>query len=384
MKKYIVMGIVAAAVAAIGVKFFTTQSLVRGRPAIRTVAVETARITRASLGDTARFTGSIYAEERYDATPKISGILRQVHFNVGDIVRRGDVLAVIDDDEYQLAVDQAKAKLRVAHANANDAEKQLEISRRNFSRTDNLLQENVISVQEYDAVEALYQAALAKKETAQAEVHHAEAELKTAEVRLGYTRIIAEWTNGPDDRVIGQRYKDAGAIVTTTTPVISVLDISTVRAVIAVTEKEYARLTQGDRAAVMTDAFPGRVFEGRVLRIPQELDADTREAEVEIAVDNPARELKPGMFIRADIEFARHDNTPAALLEAVVRREDGTRGVYVVSPDRTSVAFAPVTEGIVDGALVELVGADDLVDREVVTLGQHLLREGIAVKVVER
>lgn len=343
--------------------------------------METARIKKADLGDRVIFTGSIRAEERYDAAPKISGIIRQVNFNVGDIVRHGDVLAVLDDDEHILAVEKADAELRVAQATAKDAAAQLEISKRDFERSENLRREMVISAQEYDRADATLKAQEAKYETAVAQVRQAEAALKTARVILGYTRVTADWMDGPPQRVIGQRYMDAGGLVNANTPILSVLDITTVRAIISVSEKEYPKIALEDRVLVTTDAFPGRRFVGRVSRIPQELGNLTREAEVEVAVDNLDRSLKPGMFVRADIEFQRRVGAAAAPLEAVVRRDDGSRGVYLVNEDRTQVSFQPITEGIVDGSWVELIDGNVLLDREVVVLGQHLLKDGITIRV---
>lgn len=384
MRKVIALALLVACAGFVGWKYFATEIKQRspGRGGARNVvAVETARIEQADLGDRVIFTGSIKAEERYDAAPKIAGIIRQVNFNVGDIVKRGDVLATLDDDEHRLEVDQAEAGLRVAQANANDAESQLEIARRDFIRAENLLAEKVISAQEYDRYDATLKAQQAKYETTIAQVKLAEAALKTAKVKLGYTRVIAEWNEGPEQRVIGQRFMDAGALATVTTPILSVLDIHTVRAVISVSEKEYPKISLGDQVAISTDAFPGRVFIGTVSRIPQELGAYTREADVEVAVDNKDQRLKPGMFVRADIEFQRRYGATAAPLEAVVRREDGKRGVYVLNDDRTQVSFQPVTEGIVDGQLVELVDGGNLMGREVVVLGQHLLKDGIAIRV---
>lgn len=174
---------------------------------------------------------------------------------------------------------------------------------------------------------------------------------------------------------------DAGGLVNANTPILSVLDITTVRAIISVSEKEYPKIALEDRVLVTTDAFPGRRFVGRVSRIPQELGNLTREAEVEVAVDNLDRSLKPGMFVRADIEFQRRVGAAAAPLEAVVRRDDGSRGVYLVNEDRTQVSFQPITEGIVDGSWVELIDGNVLLDREVVVLGQHLLKDGITIRV---
>lgn len=383
MRKVVIFLILAGVVGYVAVKYFRTDAKQKGGRGARStvVAVETAKIETADLGDRVIFTGSIKAEERYDASPKISGIIRSVNFNVGDRVKRGEVLAVLDDDEYRLIVEQEEASLRVAQANANDAEKQLTIIRRDFERIDNLWRERVISAQEYDKTDATLKAQEAKYESAIANVRLAEAMLKTAQVKLGYTRVMADWDEGPDERVIGQRYKDAGGLVAANTPILSVLDIDRVRAIISVSEKQYPRIALGDKVIVSTDAFPGREFHGQVARIPQELGALTREAEIEVAVDNRALALKPGMFIRADIEFQRRKDAVAAPLAAVVRRDDGRRGVYVVGDGTDTVAFQPVVEGIVDGDLVELVNAPDMVGLEVVVLGQHLLKDGITVKV---
>ncbi|MCC8109251.1 MAG: efflux RND transporter periplasmic adaptor subunit [Planctomycetes bacterium] len=383
MRKVIVVCILAAIVGVVAWKYFTTEvadnSRSRRGPGI--VAVETARIEQTDLGDRVVFTGTIKAEERFDAAPKIAGIIRSINYNAGDVVRRGAVLAVLDDDEYILAVEKEEASLLVAQATAQDAEAQLEIARRDYDRSKNLRDEQVISEQEFDKIDATFKAAQAKYDTAVAQVRLAEAALNTAKVVLNYTRVRADWEDGPDERVIGQRWYDAGAMVAANTPIIPVLDINTVRAVISVSEKQYPRLRLNDRVTVTTDAFPGRGFPGRISRIPQELGDLTREAEVEVAVDNPDLALKPGMFVRATIEFERADNAVAAPLAAVVRRDDGLRGVYVVNAGQDAVTFQPVTEGIVDGAYVELVNADALLGREVVVLGQHLLKDGINVRV---
>ncbi len=385
MRKFIVIVVLCALVAAVVWRYVTTQAKQNQsrRATGAVVAVETVRIAQADLGDRVVFIGSIVAAESYDAAPKISGFIRQINFNVGDTVSHGDLLAVLDDDEHRLNVEQNEARLQVALASANDAESQLEIARRDFERVSNLLRERVISSQEFDRTDAVLKAAEAKRDSAVAQVKLSEAELRTAQVRLGYTRIRAEWDGGGNERVIGQRYMDAGAHVNANTPILSVLDIDTVRAVIPVSEKEYPKIALGDRVAVATDAFPGRTFAGQVSRIPQELGVGTREAEVEVAVENADRALKPGMFIRADIEFQRSDNAVAAPLAAVIRRDDGSRGVYLVNEGRDSVVFQTVREGIVDGGLVELLDGASLLGREVVTMGQHLLKDGMSVRVAD-
>lgn len=385
MRKLLLFIVLAAVVGVVGWKFFTTQVTKRESRRRRSsvVAVETAIIGQADLGDRATFTGSIYANERYDAAPKIPGIVKQVRFDAGDIIHKGDLIAVLDDDEYQLAVEQAEARVQVAEAVAQDAEAQLTITRREHERNTSLHSQRVISSQELDRIEATLTAQEAKLETTLAELKLSEAELKTRDVILGYTRVVADW-DGPDqERVIGQRYRDPGNLVATTTPIVSVLDINSVKAVIPVSEKEFPRIRLNGVAEVVTDAFPGRVFHGRIKRIPQELGMLSREAEIEISIDNTDHTLKPGMFVRVSIEFQRHDHAVAAPLAAVVRRDDGSRGVYVVNDDRDQVVFQRVTEGIVDGSMVELINGGDLLNKEVVILGQHLLKDGMNVRIAD-
>ncbi len=384
MRKFLIFLVLAATVGAVGWKYFTTGTDVKQkRKGPGSVAVETAVIQRADLGDRVLFTGSVKAEERYDAAPKIAGIVEHIFYNVGDSVKKGDVLAILDDDEYVLAVEQAEANLRVAMANANDAESQLEIARRDFDRMENLRNERVISVQDYDKADATLKAAEAKFETSIAQERLSQAALKTAEVKLGYTRIRANWEADPDERVIGARMVDPGALVAANTPILSILDISTVRAIIPVSEKEYPKIVMHGPVTVTSDAFPGKIFPGEISRIPQELGNLSREAEIEIAINNRERLLKPGMFVRANIEFERANDAVAVPQEAIVRRDDGRRGVYIVNDEQNQAAFQPIVEGIVDGKFVQAIDGDDLLGREVVVLGQHLLKDGIGIRVAD-
>ncbi len=364
--------------------YVTTQRPEGRRRSIASiVAVETAKVKTADLKDRGIFTGSIRASERFDAAAKINEIIKEIRFDAGDTVNRGDVLAVLDDEEYALAVDKAEADLAVAKANVVDAQRQFEITLRDFERAENLYKQTVISSQEYDKYAATYQAQQAKHEVAQAQVKLAETALRTAKVKLAQTRVVASWPGDSASRLVAKRYLDPGAIAKTNDPILAIIDISTVKAMIAVNEKDYPKIEVGYRVDITTDAFPGRVFVGEVRRISQELGDLAREAEVEIEVDNPDLALKPGMFIRAEIEFKHADNVPAAPLEAVVRREDGDKGVFVLDRESSQVTFRAVTEGIFDKGLVELIGGKELLGSEVVVMGQHLLKDGTQVVVAE-
>ncbi|MDR3211924.1 MAG: efflux RND transporter periplasmic adaptor subunit [Planctomycetota bacterium] len=384
MAKYLLILVLVAGAAYVA-WLYVNKAPVAGRSgqSATSVAVETARVKERDLSDRAIFTGAIRASERFDAAFRLTESVREIRVDAGDVVRRGEVLAVLDDEEYTLAVEQAEANLAVARANANDARMQLDITQRDFDRAKRLHEQTVIAAQEYDRYAAAHQAQAAKCEVAEAQVKLVESTLETARLRLKHTRLVADWTDGSDWRIVAKRYVDPGAIAGANDPILAIINIDTVKAVINVNEKEYTKIAADFPVILSTDAFPGREFTGRVGAIAQELGDLSREAEITIVIDNPDHALKPGMFIRAEMVFSRHDAIPAAPLEAVVRREDGDRGVFVVDRELGEVVFKSITEGILDRGWVELVGGGDLLGSEVVVMGQHLLKEGSKVTFFE-
>jgi RND family efflux transporter MFP subunit len=132
----------------------------------------------------------------------------------------------------------------------------------------------------------------------------------------------------------------------------------------------------GQEATVTTDAYPGRVFDGRIVRVAPLLKETSREARVEVEITNPEGLLKPGMFVRVQIEFDRHDNATVVPTNALAHRED-REGVFLVDLMEKKAHFVPVTVGIVSGDEAEIT-APPLAGM-VVTLGQHLLTDGSAI-----
>ena len=162
-------------------------------------------------------------------------------------------------------------------------------------------------------------------------------------------------------------------------PIVSVLDIDVLKAVVHVTERDYAKVQPGQAVGVTTDAAAGRTFTGRIMRVAPLLREASRQARVEIEVPNPQRLLKPGMFIRAQINLGTRENAVVVPRSAIVRR-NGRRGVFVADRQALTARFAPVTPGTVEGDLAELVDPPTSLEGAwVVTLGHHLLEDGSAI-----
>jgi len=209
-----------------------------------------------------------------------------------------------------------------------------------------------------------------------AQVAEKEAALKAVQVRLSYTRIHANWEDGKAHRVVGERFMDEGAMLAPNASIVSILDIGSVTAVIHVIERDYPKLVIGQNAVVVTDAFPGKSFPGKIVRIAPLLRETSREARVELRVPNSGHVLKPGMFVRVQIEFQRHENAVVVPLTALTKRL-GQQGVFVADRQEMKAHFVPVTLGIVNNEWAEVLKSP--VSGWVVTLGQHLLEDGATI-----
>ncbi|MGD8882138.1 MAG: efflux RND transporter periplasmic adaptor subunit, partial [Desulfobacterales bacterium] len=174
-------------------------------------------------------------------------------------------------------------------------------------------------------------------------------------------------------RVVGERYVDEGAMLAPNTPIVSILDIGTLIAVINVIERDYPKIQAGLEAVISTDAFPGQTFSGRVVRIAPLLMEKSREARIEIEISNKQRRLKPGMFVRVQIEFQQHENATVVPIAALVKR-NGQQGVFELDRSEKKAHFVPVELGIVNGTQAEILNPP--LSDAVVTLGQHLLEDG--------
>ncbi|MDD5697430.1 MAG: efflux RND transporter periplasmic adaptor subunit [Victivallaceae bacterium] len=182
-------------------------------------------------------------------------------------------------------------------------------------------------------------------------------------------------------RYIGKKYLDAGQMLKANDAILTIVDIRRMKAMVNVIEKDYPLLKSGQPAVVTTDAYPDRTFAGKVYKITKVLDEYSRQAEVEIEIDNSQLLLRPGMFVKVSIEFATLENAQVIPKHAVVNFNDVT-GVFMLSADRKTVRFIPVKTGLMDGDNIQIVSP--ILVRPVVTLGNHLLYNGIAINITSR
>lgn len=339
------------------------------------VAVETTPVQRITLRDIHKFSGTLQAEGQFDVGPKISGRLAQLLVDIGDAVHSGQVIARLDDDEAVQQVDQARAELGVASAGLVEARSLLSVKERQYERMRQLHQRRIASDAELETAQVEAEAQRARVQVAQAQVTQREAALRAAEVRLSYTVIRAAWS-GNGTRVVGERYVNQGALLSANQPIVSIVDLHALTAVIFAAERDYPRLRIQQAATVRAEAFPGKAFAGHIVRLAPVFRESSRQARVEVRVANPGGELKPGMFATVEVELDRAEQAVAVPVAAVVTR-DGRKGVFLADLVGRQARFVPVQTGIVDEGLTQIV--EPALSGRVVTLGNHLLSDGVAI-----
>ena len=377
MKKPIIITVVLIVVAFVSWRVydsvFVPQGGERGFGA-RPVPVEVSNVEQRTMRDRGEFSGTLLPLSKFSVAPKVSGRLEKLHVNIGDTVRNGDLIAVLDSEEYEQVVLQAKAALQVSQANLADSKSELDIATRELTHVRDLLERKIASETELDAALSNYNSANSSYEVSEAQVKQSEAALRAAEVRLSYTKIKATWEDNKDKpRIVAERFVDEGEMLSANANIVSIVDLSTVRAIINVVEQDFPEIRIGQPTSITTDAYGDRVFTGKVARRAPVLQEESRQARVEIEIPNPEGLLAPGMFVRVMIEFARHDNVKVVPQTALVRRNDIV-GVFQADLGENKAHFVAVRKGIADSSWVEIIEPD--LQGPVVVLGHNLLEDG--------
>jgi len=342
-----------------------------GRPA-QIVTVDLARAEVGSIEEKLPLTGSLKPVEQVDVTPKSTGRVVKIYFNVGDSVKSGDVIAELDRDELEQQISRAQAAITVSRASLAQRQAELANAEAQFARVEQLHDGGLISPQDYESQRTQTEVVRAQVTLAEAQLQQSEAELRQLNIQLDQTSILA-----PIDGQVANRNADVGALLGPNSPIVRLVNLSTMMTQANVPEREVARLRVGSRAVVHVDAFGDREFVGHVARIAPVLDAATRSALIDIAIDNPGGLLRAEMFARVELDLA---STREALLiprEALVYRGQQP-GVYLVNGNQPE--FQPLDIGLNQGSMVEVLSNLEP-GTVIVGKGSTMIGEGDTIRV---
>ena len=318
---------------------------------VPTIAAETGTVARRDLVEPLLVRGAIAAPPNEDVklASQVPGRVVAMSVAEGDSVRAGQVVAEIETPPLEDQQRQARAALAQAKA-------ALENARLNLARTERLFERGIAAGKEIEDARA--QAA-----AAEAGLEQAEAALATADRQLGRAHV-----RSPISGQVVKRFVGVGEQVDGTPgqPLLEVANVDRVEVAAHVAADHLGRVRVGQSAAIVSDAWPDRTFDGEVIAIAPAVDPATNAALVRIRVKNPERRLKIGMFAQARIGLSEKKGVLVVPPSAVSKGDEGA-AVYVVSGEEA--VRTPVKIGLETPEAVELLSG--------VKEGQRVLTSGI-------
>ncbi len=335
------------------------------------VPVEIEDVSAGSIEETIEVTGWIRANHVVDVTSKVPGRIEslQLILDSGDVVaveeglavRKGQELAVIDHDIYLAQVAAAKADLQATEVELADAEREKKRITRLFEGG--------------SATEQSKDKAVTAAELAAARINLARANLELAQINLRESMIVS-----PIDGVVTAKHIDQGNLIREGDRIVTIAEMKTVKAIVAVAEKYGGEIAVGTPARIKVDAFGDRIFDAEVYSVYPVLDEQTHTIQAEIRMKNDDLLLKPGMFARLTLVTKRKDNAVVISRDVVLGGRIDEPYVYVVEDDTAHKHFVKI--GIKQADKYEII--DGLKAKEkLVVNGMNYLMDGMKVKVVQ-
>ena len=311
-----------------------------------------------------RYPIELEADEEVAITPvAISGFLRKVVVDVGDEVKGGQLIALVDCREYAAQRVQAETAIAKWEAQVDESASQLN---RLTRMGDKLVAPSEIEKARADA------------RVAEAELADARAKLSEAGQRQGYCSLRA-----PFSGFVSNRYLDPGAMVTPGgTPVVSIVKTQEVRVVASVTEQDAPQIMRGAEVDLEFHAFPETVFHAEVVRVGRSLDEKTRTLRVEMELPNTTEALLPGMTGHALIKIGKREKATLVPATAVLRLEESAFAYVVRDSDKARTERVAVELGLDHGDWVEVLSGIEKTDVVVMT-GRELVDDGTWVQITE-
>ncbi len=307
------------------------------------VPVELALVGRDTVASTLGATASLEPEKLVDVQCKAAGQIKSLPAEEGDWVESGELLALLDGEAESVALEEAALRAEAAQ--------------REFARGEALHAEQGISNKELQDLRFRWE--------------EADAQRKAAALRLAYTRILAPFSGRVTERLVAP-----GQHVVAGTTLFRLVDSDPLLACVYLPEKLAARIAIGQAVRILPDSAPERELPGEVLRIAPIVDTRTGTVKVTCRVSSGDELLRPGSFVRVQVETDLHEDVLVIPKRALVPEGGET---YVFKAVADSVIKVSITTGYADAGRVEVLSGLVEGDR-VVSVGTGSLKSGSKIE----
>jgi HlyD family secretion protein len=307
------------------------------------VAVQTQKVARRDIVSTVTASGEIKPKRYVNVSSDIPGRIVKLFVREGDPVKQGQPLCRIDATRYEASMRGAEAALQASRADLRRAAADLAVSQAAFERTKAMFADQLVSAQAFDQAEADLKMRQAAVDAQKRRIAQTEAAAETDRDNLTKTTVASPMTG-----VVTLLQKEEGETVAGTqfspTVIMTVADLSVMEVEILVDETDIKDLRLGQAAQVRVDALPDTKVKGEVTEIgasalvrgavagqqtPTNSGNQAKDFKVTVTIQNPSKDLRPGLNATADIETAKKSQVVAVPIQAVVVRELGKDGKVV-------------------------------------------------------
>ena len=335
--------------------------------------VKIQRVRRAPILNYLTFNTTLEPEKKVPIYSKVDGIIAKIIKDEGSFVKKGEILALIDDKDIRNSYEQAKLAVRQAEINLKEAEIKKDDEEANFRRSKSLYEEKIISEKDFAAAKLNYRSAQLSYERAKQQLDIEREKFKALELQLSYTKI-----RSPIDGWITSRKIDQGMRVNPGTELYTVEDFDPLLARVYVPEKDIVKIKKGMDVYVKSEVYSDK-FRGKVKIINPRIDPQSGTFKVTITIKDKSMKLRPGMLVSCNIIISKLDDALIVSKKAVffkkgapyvfVLRRGGIVKLKKIVVGTELEKDYEVKEGLNEGDAVVIQGVENL-------------KEGMKVKVL--
>jgi RND family efflux transporter MFP subunit len=356
-------------------------------------AIPSARVAAAQRGDISHvltLAGQFQPYQAVDVHPKVSGYMKQINVDIGDVVHQGQTLAVLEVPELKAQVQQTAFELKQSQEEITRAQHEINsaeaLHAALHAASERLNQAaatrpGLIAQQELDDSQARDLSSQAQVDAAKAAMAAAEQHAEAARADNERVQALENYTNvvAPIAGVVVWRYADTGALIQggtnsndSTLPIVRLSQSTLLRLRVPVPEDDVRYVRVGDTLDVRVDAI-GRSFAGKIVRFTRNVNFETRTMETEVDVENKDLSITPGMYANTMLQLASARNVVTIPVEALVLNTREQPTVYVLDRENR-VHIRAVTVGLEGTKLAEITAGLDPGER-VLMGGQEKYQE---------
>jgi RND family efflux transporter MFP subunit len=326
-------------------------------------AIKTITVSEQAAGRIRDFSGVVEAADRSSISFEVAGNVQKVNVDVGDRITKGQVLAALDPEPYQLTVAEIKAELVKAQDNVTKTEAE-------YNRQKRIFEQGAGAQRRVEVSEFNYKAARSTVDLQIARLNNAKRDLNRTVLRA------------PVDGAIANRYIDPFNEVARGQKCFDIFEFPGMEVAISIPEDAIDEIHMDQKGEIRFPVFADRTYHGRVTEISKV--AGTANAfPIKLTIEDPDKRIRPGMTARVTLLLAGDDQKAAYLipLSAIAQRGDTTKGFVFIYDDKTSTVKKTqiqsasargndvvITEGVKTGDIVAVAGVSFLEDGQEVKL----------------